>query len=153
MNQYIKPDMIFNITPEGTLTGAALAEQQFILYVYPKDNTSACTLEANEFADLYEAFKNIGFEVYGVSKDTLSSHIKFKAKQALPFELIADPEKALLETLGVYKEKKMYGKTVMGTVRSTFVFGKELKLLAEYRDIKAPGHAGAVLEALKAMNA
>ncbi|MDK2868397.1 MAG: thioredoxin-dependent peroxiredoxin [Clostridiales bacterium] len=149
MKQYIKPDMRFKVTPEGIITGEALAEMKFILYVYPKDNTSACTLEANEFANVYDSFKAIGYEIFGISKDTVASHLKFKAKYALPFELISDPDKELLDALGVIKEKKMYGKTVMGTVRSTFVFDKGLKLLAEYRDIKAPGHAETVLEAVK----
>ncbi|MBS7527381.1 peroxiredoxin [Fusibacter paucivorans] len=153
MKPYIKPDMKFKITPEGTISGTELSEMKFILYVYPKDNTSACTLEANEFADVYEAFKNLGYEIFGISKDTLSSHLKFKAKYELPFELISDTEKELLNALGVMKEKKMYGKTVMGTVRSTFVFDKGLKMIAEYRDIKAPGHAETVLEAVKAFSA
>lgn len=139
------------VTPDEKITNVDLAEKKFLLYVYPKDNTSACTLEANEFAEIYGDIKALGFEVYGISKDTIGSHRKFKEKYDLPFELISDQEKVLLNALEVFKEKKMYGKTVMGTVRSTFVFDKGLKLIEEFRDIKAPGHAEAMLDFLKAL--
>jgi len=151
MSQYLEFQFNLAATETPSVTSESLKSQKFILYVYPKDNTSACTLEANEFANLYEEFKKTGFEVYGISKDTLNSHHKFKDKFNLPFPLIADPEKILLEGLDVFKEKKMYGKTVMGTIRSTFVFDKELKLIKEFRDVKAPGHAQFILDFVKSL--
>jgi len=150
MKNYLEKPFELKLTSDVVLTKETLIDQNFVLFVYPKDNTSACTLEANEFTALYDDFKAAGYEVYGISKDTLGSHKKYKAKEDIPFELIADPQKELLSMLGVFKEKKMYGKTVMGTVRSTFIFNKGLKLVAEFRDIKAKGHAEAILAFIKA---
>jgi peroxiredoxin Q/BCP len=149
MKNYLKSAFELKLTNDTTLTKETLMDQKFILFVYPKDHTSACTLEAREFSKLYDAFKAEGYEVYGISKDTLGSHKKFKEKEEIPFELVADPQKEVLTMLDVFKEKKMFGKTVMGTVRSTFIFDEGLKLTAEFRDIKASGHAEAILEFVK----
>lgn len=135
-------------TSGKTLTNDLLNDENFILYFYPKDNTSACSLEAQDFADLYNEFKMLGFEVYGISKDNIKSHEKFKEKYNLPFELISDEEKILHQWFDVIKEKKMYGKTVTGTERSTFVFVKGLRCIEEFRGVKAKGHARAVLDYL-----
>lgn len=127
------------------LTLDVLKTQRFILYIYPKDNTSGCTLEAMEFAELYDAFKGEGFEVYGLSKDTLKSHARFIEKHSLPFDLISDPSREILEAFQTVVEKKMYGKPVKGTERSTFVFTEGLTLNKEFRAVKPAGHAQAVL--------
>ncbi len=124
----------------------SLKTQNFILFFYPKDDTTSCTLEALDFADLYDDFRALGYHVYGVSKDTIGSHEKFKQKYTLPFTLISDVEKVLLSQFDVIKDKKMYGKAVRGTVRSTFIFHENLKLIKEFRDVGAVGHAREVLD-------
>ncbi|MBF4694773.1 peroxiredoxin [Fusibacter ferrireducens] len=146
---YLKEDFTLNMTGGGQVDKAALLDQNFILYFYPKDNTSGCTLEAQDFADLYDEFKALGYEVYGISKDSLKSHEKFKEKFNLPFNLIADEEKILHKSFDVIKEKKMYGKLVKGTERSTFVFREGLLCITEFRGVKAKGHARAVLDYLQ----
>lgn len=143
---YFVNDFSLNATNGKTVTLDSLREQNFILYFYPKDNTSACTLEALEFSELYVDFRSHGYHIYGISKDPLSSHEKFKDKYTLPFTLVSDEGKVLLQLFDVIKDKKMYGKAVKGTVRSTFVFKEGLVLLKEFRDVKAPGHAKAVLD-------
>lgn len=120
-----------------------------VLYFYPKDNTSGCTTEAEGFRDLYEEFKKLGAEIVGISKDTVKSHIKFKEKLNLPFELLADPEREVHKEFDVLKAGKMYGKDVIRTIRSTFIFDKEGKLVKEFRDVKAKTHPEEVLEYLK----
>ncbi len=142
---YFTDDFSLKATNGKIVTLETLKSQNFILYFYPKDNTSACTLEAIEFSELYDDFRSHGYHIYGVSKDTLGSHEKFKDKYTLPFTLVSDEEKILLKLFDVIKDKKMYGKAVKGTVRSTFVFKEGLVLIKEYRDIKAPGHAKEVL--------
>jgi len=117
-----------------------------VLYVYPKDNTSGCSLEAQEFKTLAPEFKKKGFAVAGISKDSVKSHCGFAEKYDLDFPLLSDPELKLISALGAYGEKKMYGKPVMGTIRSTFIFDAKGKLLKAYSGVKAAGHAAAVLE-------
>ncbi|GAB6106200.1 peroxiredoxin [Fusibacter bizertensis] len=146
---YFIDDFELSATSSKKVTKEILNSQNFVLYFYPKDNTSACTTEALEFAELYDEFRTLGFHVYGISKDTIGSHEKFKDKFSLPFTLISDVEKILLDQFNVIKDKKMYGKAVKGTVRSTFVFGEGLKLIKEFRDIKAVGHAKVVLDFLE----
>ncbi|MDH8679156.1 peroxiredoxin [Fusibacter bizertensis] len=146
---YLSKDFKLPTTGGKEVTIESLMKQNFVLYFYPKDNTSACTTEALEFAELYDDFRALGFHVYGISKDTIGSHEKFKEKFSLPYTLISDVEKVLLEQFNVIKDKKMYGKAVKGTVRSTFVFCEGLKLVKEFRDVKAIGHAKAVLDFLE----
>ena len=144
--KYFKEDFKLQATNGLTVSLEDLKTQNFVIYFYPKDNTSACTIEAIEFGELYHEFRALGYHVYGVSKDSLSSHEKFKDKYNLPFPLVSDIEKVLLQQFGLIKQKKMYGKLVNGTERSTFVFNSGLKLVKEFRDIKAPGHAKTVLD-------
>ena len=125
--------------------------KKLVLYFYPKDNTSGCTLEAQEFAEHYEEFKALGAEVVGVSKDTVRTHENFAKKYELPFELLSDPDRVVLEQYDLIKLKKMYGKEVRGTVRSTFIFDENSNLIKEFRDVKAAGHAEEVLEYLKGL--
>src|SRR5437763_2314005 len=116
------------------------------LYFYPKDDTPGCTTEACEFRDAYDRFREQGVEVIGVSPDAAGSHRKFKDKYELPFPLLADPDHAVAEAYGVWKEKKNYGKTYMGIDRSTFVIGPHGTLVKALRGIKAAGHASDALE-------
>ena len=99
--------------------------RKLVLYFYPKDNTSGCTAEACSLRDGYGELQDKGYEVVGVSKDSAASHQKFKAKHQLPFPLIADVDHALLEAMGAWGEKTMYGKKVFGTIRTTFVINEE----------------------------
>lgn len=134
---------------KGELSLKDFEGKALVLYFYPKDNTSGCTVEAEGFRDLYDEFKKLGAEVVGISKDTVKSHIKFKEKLNLPFELLADPEREVHREFDVLKAGKMYGKDVIRTIRSTFIFDKEGKLVKEFRDVKAKTHPEEVLEYLK----
>lgn len=121
-----------------------LADKKVIFFIYPKDNTPGCTLEANDFSRLFSEFKTLGFLVLGVSKDSLKSHDSFCQKHNLTMPLISDPDGALIEGLGAWKEKSMYGKTFMGIERSTFVFVDGV-LKKEWRKVRTKGHADEVL--------
>ena len=116
-----------------------------VVYFYPKDNTSGCTLEGQEFRDLYPEFTRANTIVVGVSRDGLKSHEGFKAAHGFPFELLADTDEKVCELFGVMKLKNMYGKQVRGVERSTFVFDVNGKLVKSWRGLKAPGHAAEVL--------
>jgi peroxiredoxin Q/BCP len=116
-----------------------------VLYFYPKDNTSGCTLEGQEFRDLYGDFAKVNTIIVGVSRDSLKSHEGFKAAHGFPFELLSDKDETACELFGVMKLKNMYGKQVRGIERSTFVFDTEGKLVKSWRGLKAPGHAAEVL--------
>ncbi|MTV37895.1 peroxiredoxin [Duganella radicis] len=117
-----------------------------VLFFYPKDNTPGCTTENMAFRDLHEQFLAAGAEVYGISRDSLRSHESFKTKLGLPFELISDPDEAVCQQFGVMKMKQMYGKTVRGVERSTFVIDANGQLMKEWRGVKVAGHVDEVLE-------
>ncbi len=119
--------------------------RQLVLYFYPRDNTPGCTTETAAFRDLYPQFKKINTEIIGISADSLASHLKFKAKLDLPFELLSDTEHIVSTLFEVYKEKSLYGRKFMGIERSTFLLDNNGKLRHEWRKIKVPGHAEAVL--------
>jgi thioredoxin-dependent peroxiredoxin len=116
-----------------------------VVFFYPKDNTPGCTLEGQEFRDLYPDFGKADTIVVGVSRDSLKSHEGFKAKFEFPFELLADTDEKVCEQFGVMKLKNMYGKQVRGIERSTFVFDINGKLVKSWRGLRAPGHAAEVL--------
>jgi peroxiredoxin Q/BCP len=121
-----------------------------VLYFYPKDNTPGCTMEGAQFRDLFKQFEKAGAMIAGVSRDSLKSHERFKAKMGFPFELIADPDEKLCEQFAVIKMKNMYGRQVRGIERSTFLIGPDGTLLREWRGVKVPGHAEEVLDAVRA---
>ena len=122
--------------------------KKLVLYFYPKDNTSGCTREGQDFAALYPKFHKLNVEVLGISRDTIASHEKFKAKQNFPFELISDEDEELCKKFDVIKMKNMYGKKVRGIERSTFVLDEKGKIRQEWRKVKVEGHAQAVLDSL-----
>ncbi|MBP2025244.1 peroxiredoxin [Peptoniphilus stercorisuis] len=122
-----------------------------VLYFYPRDNTKGCTIEANEFSEKYLEFEKLDAEVVGISKDTIKSHLRFKEKENIPFDLLADPERAVHKQYEVLKAAKMYGKDVIKTIRSTFVFDKDGNLIKEFRDVKPSNHAEEVLEYIKSL--
>jgi peroxiredoxin Q/BCP len=130
---------------------ADAAGKKLVIYFYPKDNTSGCTKEGEAFRDLYPAFKKAGVQVVGVSPDSVASHQKFSEKFSFPFELLADEDRSLCALFDVYKEKSMYGRKYMGVERSTFLVDAEGVLRQEWRKVKVPGHAEAVLAAAKAL--
>lgn len=123
------------------------AGKKLILYFYPKDNTSGCTTEACNLRDNHQALRQAGYEVVGVSVDSGASHLKFIAKHELPFPLIADTEKKLVETFGVWGEKSMYGRKYMGTFRTTFVINEEgiIEQIFSPKEIKVKEHARQIL--------
>ena len=120
-----------------------------VLFFYPKDNTPGCTTENMAFRDLHEQFLAAGAEVVGINRDSLRSHEGFKAKLGLPFELISDADEAVCLQFGVMKMKQMYGKTVRGVERSTFVIDGSGRLVKEWRGVKVAGHVDEVLEFVK----
>jgi peroxiredoxin Q/BCP len=122
-----------------------------VLYFYPKDNTPGCTTEAMQFRDKHKEFQKAGAIVFGVSRDNLASHDKFKQTLELPFELIADTEEKLCHMFGVVKNKIMYGKKVKGIERSTFLMDATGIMRAEWRGIKVAGHVDEVLKAVKGL--
>jgi peroxiredoxin Q/BCP len=135
----------------GAVSSKDLKGSAYVLYFYPKDNTPGCTLEGQDFRDKHAAFKRIGVRVLGVSRDSLASHEKFKAKYALPFDLVADPDERLCRQFDVIKEKNMYGKKVLGIERSTFLVDADGLLRSEWRKVKVAGHVEDVLAAAKAL--
>ena len=124
---------------------AAQRGKKVVVYFYPKDDTSGCTIEGQEFTMLIDDFKHANTVVVGVSRDDLSSHEKFKAKFGFAFELLSDVDEKVCEQFGVMKLKNMYGKQVRGIERSTFVFDTNGQLAKAWRGLKAPGHAAEVL--------
>ena len=119
--------------------------KRVVLYFYPKDNTPGCTRQACAFAQNYQAFRDLGVEVIGVSKDSVASHEKFAAKYELPFVLLADPDLTVLQSYDVWKEKKLYGKVSMGVVRSTYVIGPDGMIEKAMPKVKPDTNAAEIL--------
>jgi len=123
-----------------------------LLYFYPKDNTPGCSLEAQEFALLHADFVKAGCTVYGVSRDSLASHTRFRSKLNLPFDLLSDTDEAACNAFAVMKLKKLYGKEVRGVDRSSFLLGINGNLIHAWRGVNAAGHAADVLEFVKKLS-
>ena len=119
-----------------------------IIYFYPKDNTSGCTIETNDFNKLLNKFEKLECTIFGISKDSIESHDKWSNKLKLKFELLADEDKVSLKAYKVWAKKKFMGREFMGTVRSTFVIQKN-KIIKEWTNVKAAGHALEVLDFIK----
>ena len=126
-------------------------KSNLILYFYPKDSTPGCTIEGNDFSALYETFKSLDTEIFGISKDSMKRHDNFRAKQNFPFELISDINTEICELFGTWQLKKTFGKEYMGIVRSTFLIGKNDILSQSWDSVKVKGHADEVLEAVKSL--
>ena len=124
---------------------------KLVIYFYPRDMTSGCTLESRGFRDLYPAFRRAGVAIVGISRDSLASHLKFKEKERLPFELLSDEKEKACRIFDVIKEKVLYGKKHMGIERSTFLIDARGVLRREWRKVKVQGHAEEVLEAAKSL--
>ncbi|MGC4028127.1 MAG: peroxiredoxin [Steroidobacteraceae bacterium] len=123
-----------------------------VLYFYPKDMTSGCTLESQDFRDLHAKFRRAGARVFGISRDSLASHAKFREKEGLPFDLLSDADEKACHLFDVIREKNMYGRKVLGIERSTFLIDSQGVLRHEWRKVKVPGHAENVLEVLRALD-
>ena len=128
-----------------------LRGQNLVIYFYPKDNTSGCTLEGQDFRDLHARFKRQNTVILGVSRDSLASHEKFRDKQKFQFDLISDPDEALCKHFDVIHEKTLYGRKSIGVVRSTFLIDSDGKLRGEWRKVRVKGHVAEVLEAAKVL--
>jgi peroxiredoxin Q/BCP len=128
---------------------AAATGKWVVLYFYPKDMTSGCTVEAGDFRALHARFRRAGAIVLGVSRDSIASHEKFRAAQSLPFPLLSDPDEKLCRQFDVIREKSLYGRKYMGIERSTFLIDGEGVLRHEWRKVKVAGHAQEVLDAIR----
>lgn len=147
------PAPAFTLPRDGgeTVSLSDFAGKTVVLYFYPKDDTSGCTKEAIGFTEAADAFTQAGAVVIGASKDSVAKHDKFIAKHELGVMLVSDEDNDLCERYGVWVEKSMYGKKYMGIERSTFVIDGAGKIAKSWRKVKVPGHAEAVLEAVKAL--
>ena len=137
-------------TGDQNLSLSDFSGRSLIIYFYPKDNTSGCTREGEDFRDLYTQFTKAGADILGVSRDSVKSHENFRNKHQFPFQLLSDSDELLCKQFDVIHEKKLYGRTYMGIERSTFLIDAEGVLKHEWRKVRVPGHAQNVLETLKA---
>jgi thioredoxin-dependent peroxiredoxin len=143
------PDFALPGDGGSTISLSALAGKPVVLFFYPKDDTSGCTAEALDFTRLKPEFDALGAVLVGISPNSVKSHDKFKAKHGLTVQLAADEEKKMLEAYGVWVEKSMYGRKYMGVERSTFLIKPDGTIGRVWRKVKVPGHADAVLEAVR----
>jgi len=137
-------------TGDKELSLSDFSGDKLVIYFYPKDSTPGCTLEGQNFRDSYGQFRDAGAQILGVSRDSLKAHENFKAKQGFPFDLLSDQEEALCGQFDVIHEKNMYGRKVLGIVRSTFLIDGDGILRREWRKVRVKGHVEEVLEAVKA---
>ena len=145
------PNFDLPATGEQNLSLKDFKDKNLIIYFYPKDNTPGCTTEGQNFRDLYKELQKLDTEILGVSRDSVRVHENFKKKHEFPFDLLSDKDEEMCKAYDVIKLKKMYGKEYMGIERSTFLIDKSGKLRQEWRKVKVKGHAGEVLEAVKAL--
>lgn len=140
------PDFELPATGNQRFQLSAFAGHPFVLYFYPRDDTPGCTDEGIQFRDLHPEFVKLKVAVFGVSRDTVASHEKFKRKMSFPFELLSDPDEKACAIFDVIRMKNMYGRQVRGIQRSTFVIDGEGRIAREWRGVKVPGHAQEVLD-------
>lgn len=137
------------MTHTGVKYTLSEATKPLVLFFYPKDNTPGCTIENQDFARLYPEFIKLGYDLMGISRDTIQSHCSFANKFTLPFPLLADPEETVCNLFGVIKDKKMYGKDVRGIERSTFILDNKHNIIKEWRKVTVDQHAQEVLDFIK----
>ncbi len=145
------PQFSLPSTGGRTVLSDMLKGKAVVLYFYPRDATPGCTLEGHDFSKLHAEFKSAGAQVFGVSRDSMKSHEKFKDCEKYSIDLLSDEDEKVCKLFGVIKMKNMYGKQVRGIERSTFVIDRDGNLVKEWRGVKVPGHAAAVLEFLKSL--
>ncbi|MFC1775707.1 peroxiredoxin [Pseudomonadota bacterium] len=141
----------FNLPATGdqNLSLSDFTGRSLIIYFYPKDNTPGCTREGQDFRDMYSQFKQASADILGVSRDSVKVHENFRKKHEFPFHLLSDSDELLCKQFDVIREKKLYGRTYMGIERSTFLINSAGVLQQEWRKVRVPGHAQAVLDTLK----
>ena len=147
----IAPDFTLPTDDGSPLTLKSLRGRPVVLYFYPKDDTSSCTVEACEFRDAFPHFDSANAVILGVSPDPIKSHVKFKTKYDLPFTLLFDTEKKVVTRYDVWKEKSMYGRKYMGVIRTTFVIDAEGKIRRIFANVKSAGHAAEVMATIQAL--
>lgn len=147
----LSPAPDFTLPQDGgdPVTLSALRPAPVVLFFYPRDNTPGCTTEAQDFTANIAEFEALGAKVFGISKDSVASHAKFRDKKDLSIPLLSDEDSSACEDFGVWKEKSMYGKTFLGIERSTFLIDANGNIAQEWRKVKVKGHVEAVLEAVK----
>lgn len=145
---HVPADLPLALSSSDTVTLADYRGQWLVLYFYPKDNTPGCTTESRDFTALLPQFEAAGARILGVSRDSVKSHQNFIARQDLGFALVSDADEALCNAFGVIREKNMYGRKVMGIVRSTYLIDPAGVIVQSWQPVKVPGHAQAVLDAL-----
>ena len=150
INQRDKAPSITVTASDGSSVNLASPGEPLVLYFYPKDDTSGCTREAQDFTALAGDFKKAGVKVIGVSRDPMKSHEKFIGKYDLAVPLVSDEDGKISDAFGTWVQKSMYGRKYMGMERSTFLIGPDGRVLEAWRKVKVPGHAEEVLKAAKA---
>jgi peroxiredoxin Q/BCP len=145
------PDFSLPATGDQNLRLSELTGKKVVLYFYPKDSTPGCTREGCDFRDSYAKLGRAGAVVVGVSRDSVTSHEKFKAKQRFPFDLVSDKDEKACKAYDVIKEKNMYGRKTLGVERSTFLIDEKGLLRKEWRKVKVDGHVDEVLAAVKSL--
>jgi peroxiredoxin Q/BCP len=145
----VVPALKLPATGDQMIDLKSLRGQNVVIYFYPKDSTPGCTTEGQDFTAQHGKFKRLNTVILGVSKDSVASHEKFKAKYNFPFELLSDEEEQACKLFDVIKEKNMYGRKFMGIERSTFLIDEKGKLRREWRKVKVKGHVDEVLAALR----
>lgn len=143
----------FKLVAEGgqIISSAALKGRPYVIYFYPKDDTSGCTKEAIDFSQASKSFDKLGISVIGVSKDSVDSHAKFRKKHKLSIQLGSDPQTKMAQAWGVWVEKSLYGRKYMGVERATFLVNAKGVIAQAWHKVKVPGHVEAVLDAAKAL--
>ena len=144
----LAPDFTAPSDGGADVTLSALRGRWVVVYFYPRDNTPGCTIEAQEFRDLYPSFRKRNAEVLGISADSVKSHCGFRDKFALTFPLLSDPDRTVLQAWGAYGPKVMYGKQTLGILRSTFLVGPDGRIARAWPRVKVAGHAAEVLAAI-----
>lgn len=147
----IAPDFTLPTDDGSPLTLKSLRGRPVVLYFYPKDDTSSCTVEACEFRDAFPHFDSANAVILGVSPDPIKSHVKFKTKYDLPFTLLSDTDKKVVTRYDVWKEKSMYGRKYMGVIRTTFVIDAKGKIRKIFANVKSAGHAADVMATIQAL--
>lgn len=144
----LAPDFEAGTDGGGSVRLSDFRGKKVVLYFYPKDGTSGCTAEACAFRDARSEFEARNAVILGVSPDSVKAHDRFKARHDLPFDLVSDPDHAITESYGAWREKSLYGKRYMGVVRSTFVIDEEGSIQAVFDNVRVRGHVANVLETL-----
>ena len=145
------PDFEIVSTSGKLVTKNSIVGNKVLFFIYPKDDTSSCTKEAQNFSAYKSQLEELGVQVFGVSKDSSQSHKKFSFKYSLTVELFSDESVSFITSMGAWVEKQMYGKAYMGVERTSFLISEESKLLKIWRKVRVPGHAQEVLETIKKM--